>query len=179
MDYKQIQTILKQRGYYSGAIDGIFGPISKAACKTMQADYGLTADGIPGPITQGVLSIIAGVHKAANVQVAKNFNETEFACKDGSGDVLINSTLLLKLQDLRNRLGRPVNITSGYRGPAYNRLVGGVGDSQHIYGKAVDIVVDGVTPAAVAKVAEAVGFNGIGIYPDFVHVDVRPNRARW
>jgi peptidoglycan hydrolase-like protein with peptidoglycan-binding domain len=180
MDNKQIQIVLKNRGYYKGAVDGIFGPLSTAACKAMQTDYNLTADGIPGPITQGVLLTINGIHKAANTQVAKNFNETEFACKDGSGDVLIHSSLLLKLQDLRNRIGRPVNITSGYRNPAYNRtLSGSAKDSQHIYGKAVDIVVDGMTPAAVAKVAETVGFDGIGIYPGFCHVDVRGYKARW
>lgn len=42
------------------------------------------------------------------------------------------------LQPLRDRLGEPIAITSGYRCPGVNRLVGGVVNSQHTRGEAAD-----------------------------------------
>ena len=54
------------------------------------------------------------------------------------------------LQPLRNALG-PVTITSGYRPPRVNGLIGGSPTSQHKYGLASDIVVHGYTPLQVAK----------------------------
>ena len=51
------------------------------------------------------------------------------------------------LQPLRERLKKPVIITSGYRSHEVNKLVGGAQNSQHTKGQAVDIVVNGLTPA--------------------------------
>jgi len=47
------------------------------------------------------------------------------------------------LQPLRESCNRVVNISSGYRSPALNRLIGGAKDSQHLTGQAVDITVAG------------------------------------
>lgn len=46
------------------------------------------------------------------------------------------------LEDVRKNLGHPIHITSGYRSPEVNKLVGGVSDSYHLKGCAVDIAVD-------------------------------------
>lgn len=54
------------------------------------------------------------------------------------------------LQPLRDALG-PVQITSGYRPPALNRLIGGSPRSQHQIGQAADIVVAGYTPLEVVR----------------------------
>ncbi|MCH5241814.1 MAG: DUF882 domain-containing protein [Muribaculaceae bacterium] len=43
------------------------------------------------------------------------------------------------LQPVRNRWGKPIIITSGYRSPALNKAVGGVATSQHLQGEAADI----------------------------------------
>ena len=43
------------------------------------------------------------------------------------------------LQPVRDKLGFPMTITSGYRSPALNRLVGGESTSQHLKGEAADI----------------------------------------
>lgn len=51
------------------------------------------------------------------------------------------------LQPLRERLKKPVIITSGYRSREVNKIVGGAQNSQHTRGQAVDIVVNGLTPA--------------------------------
>ena len=67
----------------------------------------------------------------------------------------------------------------------YNAEIGGVtGDgggtpSQHVLGTATDIKVNGFTTDALAAICERVGFDGIGIYRTFVHVDSRGSRARW
>ena len=113
------------------------------------------------------------------VNVAKNFKLREFECKDGSHLVKVDSKLVDKLQKLRDRLGKPVIITSGYRTAAHNKKVGGAPKSQHLYGTAVDIKVNGMTPKQILPHAEAVGFTGIGLYSGHIHVDVRKNKARW
>lgn len=43
------------------------------------------------------------------------------------------------LQPIRDAWGKPIVVTSGYRCPALNKAVGGVANSQHIYGQAADI----------------------------------------
>lgn len=45
------------------------------------------------------------------------------------------------LQPVRDRWGKPVTITSGYRCPALNKAVGGVATSQHLNGEAADICI--------------------------------------
>lgn len=114
-----------------------------------------------------------------NIQVSKNFKLREFACKDGSNLVKLDSELLDKLQKLRTRINKPIIITSGYRTPEHNKKVGGASNSQHLYGKAVDIKVNGMTPSQLKVHAEKIGFKGIGLYKTFLHVDVRKNVARW
>jgi hypothetical protein len=57
----------------------------------------------------------------------------------------------LLLQPLRDGLGAAVHVTSGYRPPAVNRLVGGSSTSSHVFGLAADVVVAGHTPHAVAE----------------------------
>ena len=85
------------------------------------------------------------------------------------------------LQKIRNHFGKPITINSAYRNAAYNRKVGGVSNSQHVKGTAADICVSGVAPAEVVKYAEYIMPNkgGIGLYSNFVHIDVRTSRSRW
>lgn len=55
------------------------------------------------------------------------------------------------LQPLRDKLGRPVVVTSGYRAPAVNRAVGGSSTSAHMFGCAADIHVPGMSSAELMK----------------------------
>jgi len=52
---KEWQSQLQYLGYYTGAIDGDFGPLSKSATRAFQTDQGLKVDGIVGPITTAAL----------------------------------------------------------------------------------------------------------------------------
>lgn len=113
--------------------------------------------------------------------LSKNFKVKEFACKDGSDYILIDTELIKMLQKIRDHFGQPVTINSAYRSASYNKKVGGVSNSQHTKGTAADIVVLGVEPKKVAEFAESImqSSGGIGLYSTFTHIDVRAKRSRW
>ncbi|MCC5910657.1 MAG: DUF882 domain-containing protein [Clostridiaceae bacterium] len=114
------------------------------------------------------------------VQLTKNFQLREFQCRGGTQLVKLDSCLLEKLQQLRDKVGVPVHITSGYRTLEHNRRVGGSPNSQHMLGGAADIQVPSYPPETIATIAEELGFTGIGTYPTFTHVDVRTgNLVKW
>lgn len=112
--------------------------------------------------------------------LSKNFLSTEFECKcGGCTRQFISKDLVDKLQALRIYFGMPVKINSAYRCPDHNATVGGSQLSQHLLGRAADIVIIDVPVNLVARKADAI-FNGLGRYTKFTHVDVRPNgAARW
>ena len=97
-----------------------------------------------------------------------------------------NVRLLAKnLQVLREHVGKPVRIISGYRSPKYNRKIGGAKKSQHMQAKAADIKISGMSPAEVkATIVQLIKegkmhSGGIGLYTTFTHYDVRGWNARW
>lgn len=124
-------------------------------------------------------------------KLSANFTVAEFACKDGSDPVFVDSSLAALLQKIRDHFGRPVVITSGYRTAAHNAAVGGSKSSQHLLGRAADFYVEGVDVATVAAYAETLlpSRGGIGRYPKdakhptrktgWVHIDTRANKSRW
>lgn len=109
-----------------------------------------------------------------------SFSPQELACR-GTGKLMIVPEAMDKLQALRDRLGKPMIINSGYRSPEHNRAVGGAAGSMHMQGIAFDVRMDNHDPDAYIAAALAVGFKGIGTYPkqNFVHVDARRDRANW
>lgn len=119
--------------------------------------------------------------KDGAVQLTANFKVREFACQDGSDTLFVSTELAQVLQKIRAHFGKPVTINSAYRTTAHNGRVGGAPTSQHLYGLAADIVVQGVAPKEVARYAETVlgAKGGIGLYNWGVHVDVRAKRSRW
>lgn len=113
-------------------------------------------------------------------KVAKNFRVKEFACKDGSPVVFIDSYLVEILSILRTKIGKPVIITSGYRTPEHNKKVGGAKYSYHMRGMAVDIRVEGMTARELAKKLNEIVPNecGIIVYDNWVHFDSRHTKYR-
>ena len=90
-------------------------------------------------------------------KLSANFTVAEFACKDGSDPVFVDSSLAALLQKIRDHFGRPVVITSGYRTAAHNKSVGGAAYSQHLYGRAADIRVQGIPVEQLAAPPKAAG----------------------
>lgn len=118
--------------------------------------------------------------KDGNKKVSANFRVKEFACSDGSDPIFIDSELVSVLQKIRAHFGKSVTITSAYRTPSKNKAVGGEKYSQHLYGRAADISVSGVSPKKVAAYADKIlPKGGVGAYATFTHVDVRGTKARW
>ncbi|HET7408892.1 MAG TPA: DUF882 domain-containing protein [Paracoccaceae bacterium] len=73
-----------------------------------------------------------------------------------------------------------IMLTSGYRTPERNRTIeGAVPNSQHIHGRAADIVIPGIAHDRVRDAAEIAGAPGLGRYPGFTHLDVGPPGRRW
>ena len=107
-----------------------------------------------------------------------NFHPFEFACKCKQRNKhyhLYYQELIDKLQWMRDQVKQPININSGYRCEKHNRSrqVKGGKSSQHLFGKAADIWSENITPFHLAFLAGHAGFNGIIIYNNFVHVDIR------
>ena len=127
--------------------------------------------------------------EAVSDKLTANFSVSEFRCRDGSGvpDELQDNVQLLadNLQVVRDLLGKPIRIISGYRSPAYNLKIDGARRSQHMLAKAADIKVAGMTPTEVKAVIEGLiaegkmEKGGIGLYQTFTHYDVRGRNARW
>lgn len=116
----------------------------------------------------------------ANMNVGKHFKVREFACKDGSQAVFIDTHLVAILDILRNKIGKPVIITSGYRTPEWNTKCGGAKYSYHMRGMAADIRVNEMTPKQVASILNGIIPNecGIIVYSGWIHIDTRSNKYR-
>lgn len=125
------------------------------------------------------------------MKIGTYFDDYEFSCKchrhavDGEGhnvlDHIIDKRLVDLLDRIRERIGQPLHISSGYRCEEHNAEVGGVPNSFHVQGIAADIWADGYSVDALAEIAVEEGADGVGRYygDEFVHVDVRGYAARW
>ena len=115
-------------------------------------------------------------------KLSTNFRVNEFACKCGKcTEVPIDEQLVVYLQKIRDHFKKPVTITSAYRTVARNNAVKGAKYSQHLYGNAADIKVQGTAPKTVSEYADKLMSNkgGIGTYSTFTHIDVRATKSRW
>lgn len=93
---------------------------------------------------------------------------------------ILDPNSLDKLQTLRFTLDKPILVN--YEGLQYrgvrtikeNNQIKGASNSMHLHGRAFDITVKGMTPENLAAfIKDSRLFNGIGIYPSWVHVDTR------
>lgn len=111
----------------------------------------------------------------------ENFHSVEWECRCGCReDFPIDMEQVHFLEDLRDRLGRPVTITSGYRCEEYNKKVGGAKHSQHRLGTATDIIVRGMDVYELYEIVKPMNPKGLGLYENFLHIDNREGkRARW
>jgi hypothetical protein len=126
------------------------------------------------------------------MNLSKNFTLAEMIFSQTAQRLGINNTpnqshinnmkLLCEhiLQPLRDSLGVPIKVTSGYRSPELNNAIGGSKTSQHSNGEAVDIVVNSMTPKQVCQriIALDLPFDQLILeYDSWVHVSYS-NRHR-
>jgi uncharacterized protein YcbK (DUF882 family) len=103
----------------------------------------------------------------------KYFTLSEFNCKE-TGENRMNMEFLEKLDKLREACGFPFSITSGYRSPQHSIERKKSTPGTHTLGIAADIIVaDGSQRFIITEQAIALGFSGIGVADDFIHVDTR------
>ena len=146
------QTYLKALGMYKGEVDGVVGPKTREAYRTLQNKYFTRArdrDGVYGTNTDILLQ------SAYNCRDSKYFKLSEFRC-GCSGNctgypAVVSRKLVVLLNALRAYYGKPITITSGVRCAAYNKRVGGVSNSTHKKGRAADIYIPGVTNTATNR----------------------------
>ena len=109
-------------------------------------------------------------------RLSPNFSRSEIACKCGCGFDTFDAELLMMLENIRGYFNKPITITSGCRCMAHNERVGGSSNSQHLLGRAADIIVHDTDPDDVADYLEQViTHGGIGRYSTFTHIDTRTN----
>ena len=116
------------------------------------------------------------------IQLSKNFRLDEFKCKCCKCDpILLDDQLINWLQKIRDHFGKRVNVNSGYRCAEHNAdpKVGGSPSSHHVKGMAADIRVQGATPTQVARYAESIGVQRIGLYDCFVHIGSDNRKRFW
>lgn len=100
------------------------------------------------------------------------FTKEEFRCPH-CDVVIVSAFLIHKLNRVREALGLPMIVTSGYRCEHWNRQVGGKTNSAHRRGTAADIRCDTSSMRfSLIRLALEVGFTRIGVGKDFVHLDV-------
>lgn len=161
MTDKQKQHLLGYLGYYAGDIDGIYGPQTKAAVERFQKDFGgIVVDGLAGDETDKALRHAVAYGMPEKKQDAKPqagtfwdeikyFTREEFKCKCGGqfcdGYPAEMQEAVVKIADAaREHFGRPALVISGLRCKQWNAHEGGVANSQHMYGEAIDLRIDGV-----------------------------------
>lgn len=175
MTMKRLQMNLKFLGYYGGEIDGIKGSKTLEAIKKFQSDHNLTVDGIAGQKTiDSIRAIIVAIQEELRVTVdgvagdetitaynSKNntdnwdniqyFKKDEFTCKCGCGLNNMNLKVVKIADEVRKHFGKPAIVTSGSRCAKHNKEVGGVANSRHLQGKAIDMYVQGIDGGELLK----------------------------
>jgi peptidoglycan hydrolase-like protein with peptidoglycan-binding domain len=139
LSIKDRQIYLKALGFYPGQIDGIEGPMTKLAYRSLQNKYftrSCDKDGVYGKNTDILLQ------NAYNFKDSQYFKLEELKCQCGGKyctgyPTIIDKQLIKNLNEIRKIYG-PIKITSGLRCTKHNANVGGVSGSKHVLGKAVD-----------------------------------------
>ena len=187
MTIKQRQCLLFYLGYYVGAIDGKFGSGSREATKAFQRDFfqdESKVDGVCGTETEKALTHAVAYGMPAKKQEVsttgdfwdgiKYFRKAEFACKCGCGASEMEEKLVKTADKVRTYFGKTMVVSSGRRCATHNAKVGGVSNSRHLFGKAMDFCVSGMSASMVLTYVQKLPEirYAYAIDDNFVHMDI-------
>lgn len=195
MTDKQRQHLLAYLGYYKLNVDGDWASGSREACKAFQRDRELTVDGYGGPETDKALkyAVYNDLEKPEPVDEdidvptktgtfwdhIRYWSREEFRCRCGGKycngfPAEPDQTLVELVDDIRHKAGRPGIPSSGLRCATWNSIQGGVVNSDHMKGKALDFSIEGMSGAQLLSLAQADPRTRYAYIIDggWVHVDV-------
>lgn len=107
-EVRQIQTKLKNWGYYKGSVDGVYGSGTLSAVKSFQKKNGLTADGIAGTKTLQAMGIYSSKSSSSsssssssNLNLISRFVYAEARGEPYTGQVAVAAVILNRVRDSR------------------------------------------------------------------------------
>ncbi len=154
MTIVQKQCLLRYLDYYTGAVDGIWGPESRRAAEAFQRATGSGEAEMESSLLNAVCC-----GKSDWWQDIRYFAREEFACKCGgdcNGYPGEMDPAVVRIADrARKHFGAAATVVSGLRCQIHNARVGGVANSRHMRGKAIDLRIQGVTAARLLDYLEA------------------------
>lgn len=98
---KTIQTKLKNWGYYTGSVDGIYGSRTTEAIKYFQKSNGLTVDGVAGPATLSKLGMSSGSGDSTqsnSIALLAKVISAEARGEPYSGQVAVGAVILNRVE---------------------------------------------------------------------------------
>lgn len=104
-EVRKIQKKLKELGYYSGSVDGIYGSGTQKAVKSFQKNCGITADGIAGPKTLKFLglsstssSASSGAYTQSDITLLAKLIAAEARGESYKGQVAVGAVVLNRVE---------------------------------------------------------------------------------
>lgn len=181
---RQCLLYVVDSGYYVGEIDGIWGTLSKTATKCFKKDFGLANNDTYDSETEKALRHAIAYGMPAKKEEAsvsgdfwdsiKYFKKKEFACQCGCGASDMEEKLVKTADKVRGYFGNTINVSSGRRCSTHNAKVGGVSNSRHLTGKAMDFCVSGMSASMVLTYVQKLPEirYAHAIDESFVHMDI-------
>jgi len=134
------------------------------------------------------MSMIVHSSDANEIYVRENFTMHELRCRsaDKPGYFILDDVTLDLLQYIRSATGQPIRVTSTLRTPIHNTAIGGVSNSRHLVGRAIDFqFIDSsyhstfITElyGGLEEELREFGLGGLGLYDTFFHIDNRENES--
>ena len=105
-----------------------------------------------------------------------HFSAAELMCPCcGAGADRMSPSMLQMAEEIRAENGnKPMLVSSAYRCAKHNAEVGGVANSHHLYGQAMDVHIDGVTAATIVAQAKRRGSpDAYAINANWAHISVK------
>ena len=173
MTILQKQCLLYFLGHYRGPVDGLWGSESQRAAEVFCRQEKIA----PEAMEKALQAAVARWQEDVWSDV-RYFTPQEFACKCGrfcdGHPVKVDRRLLQAADRVREKLGAACIVSSGLRCKQHNAAVGGVANSRHLTGKAMDFCAAGKTAdevLAVVRQQKDVRY-AYAIDSRYVHMDV-------